>query len=279
MEALRTLVRYGRDHFKEPEDHPVPRLVVLTTMRSTNTALAIANLLADGQIEQAQMLCRPLFEDMAVLHWLLMHDDQSFLIARFFDHQAAILVREHDYYTQEMGLPFSNRPGLNEALARRDELRNTFGRYAQRNWWGIRPDGQPITLPEVIGELEAFEPYATRLNGAEPALRDHYALSNMWANHQLHHSPRGLPFELARDGIRTRDRDEMLSKAAANAYWTFSQTLHIQLEHAAPEVIEEYWLMMRDTWSEVFAGEMTVETATEMLTVLRQQHQRERVDP
>jgi len=278
VEALRVLVKYGRDRFKPPEEHFVPRLVMLTAMRSNNTTLAIGNLLADNQIEQAQMLCRPLFEDMAVLHWFLMHDDNTFLIERFFDHEAAILVREHDYYTKAIGLPFDDRPGLAEALARRDELRSTFGDYAQRSWWAIRPNGKKITLPGVISELEAFEPYATRLYGSEPALRNHYELSNMWANHQLHHTPRGLPFEVDRDGVRPRFRDQMLAKAAANAFWTFSQTLHVQLEYTAPEAIEPFWLLVRDTWSNVFAGGMTIEDANAALGVLRAQQQQERQD-
>jgi len=44
------------------------RLLMLTTMRSSNTALAIDNLLELESTEQAQMLCRSLFEDMAVVH-------------------------------------------------------------------------------------------------------------------------------------------------------------------------------------------------------------------
>src|SRR4051812_3727810 len=104
------------------------------------------------------MLSRSLFEDMVVAHWFVMHENHSLLVQRFFDYQDAALVREHDYVTRDMKLPFPSRPRLAEALEQRERFRQDFGAHAERAWWMARADGSRITLAAVIGELEKHAP-------------------------------------------------------------------------------------------------------------------------
>ncbi|MEA2180926.1 MAG: hypothetical protein QOF69_111 [Solirubrobacteraceae bacterium] len=138
-DAILTLVRFMRERHDRDQlrdETPADRLLMLTTQRSTNTASAVANLLSLDAIEQAQMLCRSLFEDMAVMHWLVMQDDADFLIDRFFDSQDAIALYEHEVATREMGFPRELPSWIGDAESRRDELRLTFGIFAQHPWWG-----------------------------------------------------------------------------------------------------------------------------------------------
>jgi hypothetical protein len=58
--------------------------------------------------------------------------------------------------------PISTLDERLQTVALLDELRATFGDYAQRNWWGVKPDGRSIGLDGV--ELEGFEPYTPRLS-------------------------------------------------------------------------------------------------------------------
>jgi hypothetical protein len=112
VDALLTLVSFTRDRTDAMRNESAAeRLLMLTTMRSNNTALAIVNLLDLVSTEQAQMLCRSLFEDMAVVHWLVMQEDPAFLVERFFDSQDAIALAEHDFVTNEMRLPHELRHG------------------------------------------------------------------------------------------------------------------------------------------------------------------------
>lgn len=273
ISGLRRLVAFDRAHTGTyPRDTNLQRLVALTAQRSNNTALAVANLLADNQIEQAQMLCRPLFEDMAVVHWLVMQDDPAFLIERFFDHQDAMMLQDHDHFTKSMGLPYGDQPGLERALANRADLVKTFGDYAQRSWWAVRPDGTQLTLAGLVEELQTHQAYVPRLHGGdEPILRDTYALANRWANQQLHHTGRGFVFVMQRDGAGQRDRDILLRVTAMNAYWTFGQTLFLQLEQWSPDpsLLPEYQKLFHDTMSECFHGGMSLDDARAALADAR----------
>ena len=117
-EALQALVQFVQEHHAQyVDDDALDLLLMFTTMRSCNTSLAISNLLVSDCVEQAQMLCRALFEDMVALHWLVMQEDPSFLLERFYGQQEAIVLRQYDYATETMGLPYSH-PEVEVALQR-----------------------------------------------------------------------------------------------------------------------------------------------------------------
>jgi hypothetical protein len=236
VEALLALVSFTRDRSDAMRDElAAERLLMLTTMRSNNTALAIVNLLELDSTEQAQMLCRSLFEDMAVVHWLVMQEDSDFLVERFFDSQDAIAIAEHDFVTTEMRLPHDLPPWLGEIQLRRDELRKAFGTSAQHPWWGCDRDGRRRSLADVVHAINEHPEFAPRLSGGrEPALRNAYSLANKWANQQLHHTPEALPFGLTREGgVVTRDREARRRSTAFTAFWIFGQTIYVQYWYGA----------------------------------------------
>lgn len=260
VKALTALVNFVKEHLGAFHyDDAGDWLLGLTTMRSLNTTLAISNLLVWNGLEQAEMLCRPLFEDTVAMHWLVMQPDATFLIERFFDQRDAHDVREHDFVTTELGLPFPETPELANALARRAELREKFGRHAERPWWAARPDGSRITMAEVISEVESFEPYQPRLN----ILREHYALANRWAELQLHHTFAGLPAELTREGVSNYERDPLITTVAHSAYYSFGQTIHLQLTYGAgePDLLAEFHTMYMDIYGKRFVFDPQIRAA------------------
>jgi len=201
-----------------------------------------------------------------------MQADPTFLIERFFDHQDAMMVRDHDYFTGNMRLPYDDRPGLEQAIARRDELVSTFGRHAERSWWAARADGTSIKMSGVVAELENHPEYAPRLHGGdEPVLRDTYSLATMWANQQLHHTGRGLVFAMERDGVSPRSRERLHALTAVNAYWTYGQTLYLQLEQGSSDaaLLPEYQRLFHDTMSAAFVGGMSLDEARAELAEAR----------
>jgi hypothetical protein len=275
-EALQALVLFVREHQAQYiDDEPLDLLLMFTTMRSRNTALAVANLLVTDCIEQAQMLCRALFEDMVAAHWLMMQDDPDYLLERFYSQQEAIILREYDHATGTMRLPYPH-PEIDRALQRRDEFITKFGRYAERAWWEARPDGSRITMAQVVGELRTFENYAPRFHGGdEPALQNAYGLANMWANQQLHHTPYGLPFALTRAGVKTRDRLLARRLAAHTAFWTFGQTIYLQLQCGTRDeaLATQFDTLFSEMLREHFAEGMSREEVRERLAQARRRSQ------
>jgi hypothetical protein len=271
-EALQALVNFVREHGPAYIDEdPLDLLLMFTTMRSCNTALAISNLLVTDSIEQAQMLCRALFEDMVAAHWLVMQEDPRYLLGRFYGQQEAIILREHEHVTGTMGLPYLH-PELEHALERREALKAGFGRYAERAWWEARPDGSRINMAGVVGQLRTFDGYAPRFHGGdEPALQNTYALANMWANQQLHHTPYGLPFALTRTGARSRDRLLARRVTAHTAYWTFGQTIYLQLHVGTRDesLAAQFDTLFSETLRDCFAEGMSRQETRERLADLR----------
>jgi len=275
--ALRFLTDYLEEHLPFPEaEDPYQRLQALTAMRARNTVVAVGNGLAGDSTAQASMLCRSLFEDMIVGHWLAVQDDPSFLVARFFDHQDAMAVYEHDYVTQTMGLPYLGTP-IPEALERRDELVRSFGRHAEKSWWGVRPDGKSITIEGIVTVLEDSGSFVPRLSGGhEPVLRNTFSLANKWANQHLHHTGVSLPFELMPDGtMRRRDRDHLRHLTAFSAYWIFGQVIYLQLElQGAAATAQDFDPRFRGTLADTFGDGETEEEATAALAQARRDRER-----
>jgi hypothetical protein len=124
---------------------------------------------------------------------------------------------------------YADDPRVQDLVSRREELKSV-GPPKDPHWWGAGPDGKRISMRDVVRALQTHEHYKPRLHGGdEPALRDTYALANKWANEELHHSPRGLPMWLLRDGLGDKPAREHVVQTASTVYWIFGQTATLQL--------------------------------------------------
>jgi Family of unknown function (DUF5677) len=143
-------------------DTHMEQILVGTAARAKETFRSMCALAGEHQTVQAAMLCRSIFEDMVVAHWLVLHeDDPEFLTRRYIDHLDAIRLNEART-TERHGY---SAPDVSDLAGREEELIRDFGASAQRQWWAVRRDGRPINMPAVIDVLEESDRFDSRLKG------------------------------------------------------------------------------------------------------------------
>lgn len=210
-------------------DTHMEQIVAGTVARAKETFRAMCFLAEQHQTVQAAMLCRSIFEDMVVAHWLVLHeDDPEFLTSRYIDHLDAIRLNEATT-TEAHGWPAAD---VSDLCGRESELRSTFGDHAQRSWWAIQRDGKPIKLPEVIARLEESPRFHLRLKGEKPVLREMFEKAQKWNNQLLHHTPAGMPVRLNRENpLRpVAAPTPAVPTAVFPAYWSYGQLVFLVLD-------------------------------------------------
>jgi hypothetical protein len=124
---------------------PTEVIVLQTLARSRGTYETIIDLVSSDRTLQAAMLGRSLFEDMAVMHWIVLHeDDPDWLLRRFKDHADAMRLVDAETRSR---LGREAVDDVSDLVGREDELRKAFGRYAERDWWGKHRNGRDLTMP------------------------------------------------------------------------------------------------------------------------------------
>lgn len=225
-------------------DTYLAQIVIATTARATDTFASITRLVADVSPVQGTMLCRSLFEDMVVVHWLVLHDeDPDFLIRRYLDHLDAMRLNEATL-RELHGRPV-DPSDVADLAGREQELRDEFGKYAQANWWGVRRDGSKIGLPGLVDELEGAERFDPRFRGEKPVLREMFDKAQKWNNQLLHHTPAGVPIRLNRDDERRPTQVPLPNPITVlgQAYWVYGQLGCLVLVDVAPS---EDWRAFSD---------------------------------
>ncbi len=216
--------------------------------RSKRTFEAISHLLGNEFDTQAAMLCRPLFEDMLVAHWLdYNRHDSEWLVERFFRHRDAIaldqleIFERHGWTTGPVVVP--NPDGLRR---QQNELVGEFKARARRDWWDPGSEGRgrgaPIGIEGVAGILEdvaaRHERFQPRFAGGdEPLLRPMETIIVKWFSRQLHHTAIGLPFQPHATGPIELAADQSSAwRVLFTSYWTYGQQGYLILEHLGQEV-------------------------------------------
>ena len=176
------------------------------------------------------MLTRPLFEDMVVMHWLILHEeDPDLLVKRFHDQLDAIRLLEADIYKR---FKWSPEPDVADIRTRQRELQQEFGPWVTRDWWGIRADGRRIDLPQIVNELSKVQRFHPRFAGEQPVLRMHYELATKFAAQCLHRTGVGFPVRLDKEDPRAVHAVPSPSpfRVLSTAYWTFGQLVYLTLD-------------------------------------------------
>lgn len=108
-------------------------LLLAIFARSTLTYRAIIQLCRGGYGEQADMLNRSLFEDMAAAHWVSLHRDEA--IERLERHHQHSRVLWNRVIERRPGLGDPVDLGLDEETV--DALDQLFGKHGTRAWMGL----------------------------------------------------------------------------------------------------------------------------------------------
>jgi hypothetical protein len=168
---------------------PLEELVLRTLARGRGTFETIVELADSNRTLQAAMLGRSLFEDMVVVHWLVLHRDApDWLIQRFNAHADA--MRLHDA-TVRGQMRRGSIDDVADLRGHEEELRREFGLYAERDWWGKTRDGQRISMPQLVVRLASERRFHPRLRGEQPILEQYYALQQKAWTQALHHTAVG----------------------------------------------------------------------------------------
>jgi hypothetical protein len=213
---------------------PLEDLVMRTVARARGTYETIVELTSTDRSLQAAMLGRSLFEDMAVAHWLVLHrEDPDWLVKQFVDHSSA--MRLHSATTTIPGNWERPDIDISDLVGREGELRSRFGRYAERDWWGLDRDGTKITMPGLVTRLAAAKQFHPRLRGEEPILEQYYAFLQKTWTQALHHTAAGMQIRFGEPGEFPQAVAESTPFTILYGnYWVFGQLIFVALELAAP---------------------------------------------
>jgi Family of unknown function (DUF5677) len=212
-------------------------LIFATVARSGRTFDGICKLLRAGLAVQAAMLCRALFEDMIVGHWLLYnHADHDWLVDKFLRQREAIALHKERVRNatggSAIGAPLAVAEDVRE---REDELCAEFGTEAQKDWWDPgrkgRGQGRPVGIRKLVNILEdaaaerkMFHPRFA--GGEKPLLRMFDRVTYKWLNQCIHHTTVGLPFTPTVKGEVEKSPDPMLI-VSWHASWLFTQQVYL----------------------------------------------------
>lgn len=210
-------------------DTHLEQILGATAARAKETFRSMCLLAGEHSTVQAAMLCRSIFEDMVVMHWLVHHeDDAEFLTTRFMDSFDAMRLNEARTAKRHGQVP----PDVSDLAAREQQLLTDFGANAQRQWWAVKRDGTPIKMPEVITELENAKRFQPRLKGEKPILREMFEKAQKWNTQLLHHTPAGTPIRLNRENpLRPLEASTpAVPMAIFPAYWSYGQIVFLVLD-------------------------------------------------
>ncbi|HTU85041.1 MAG TPA: DUF5677 domain-containing protein [Solirubrobacteraceae bacterium] len=226
-----------------------------TMRRSTATTDGIARLLQADLGSQAAMLCRSLSEDVVVLHWLVLHeDDPAWLVDRFFDHEAALAASrhrrggEHAWPGPEAGRPPSELAELVDRI-RKPSREGGYGERATTDWWAFDAHGAALDYVDVVKRLNLAERYANRFRDANPDLLAHHRIAERWANMHLHHTSSGLnpvPRGEGLPGPESYPPEYVSHHAAQLAYWAYVCQVALTIEFRSLPLIAEYEQLLQD---------------------------------
>lgn len=206
-------------------------LIVALFTRSYSTFSAAFELARLGFGGQAAMLNRSPFEDMIDAHWIAAEPER-----------AEALIREHHAHgVMLLADAVAKYPSFYERLEvpefdpdERKRLDKVFGRYGTRSW-------TTLNLHERIDRIEPF--WEGKEDDLE-ALRFYRDIPQRENNQTLHVSAQGLA-----STVRGRDETglvfamgpglEMVDRALFGAFWIFSQTIGLTLDHFAFDVDAE----------------------------------------
>jgi hypothetical protein len=159
-------------------------LIFAIFARATLTYRAVLHLCRAGYTEQADMLSRSLFEDMAYAHWISLDEHQEEavdLLGKHTEYSALLAkdaIEKHKDWLSEVGA----LRDVNDLEEKRAEYAKLFGRYGERSW-------TTKDIYSIVGEIETLWPNEET---AKRELHGFYSLGHRINNQKLHNTSLSL---------------------------------------------------------------------------------------
>jgi hypothetical protein len=163
-------------------------IISVTAGRTEQTFAAVLNLAANDFSQQGAMLMRSMFEDVAVVHWLLLHEDEESHYVGCFERHRNAMRLALDRAAEQYDGP---REDVSDIKPDEADLISEFGKYAQRSWWEANAQGERVKLPQLVEQIGSARRFWGRTYGETPVFAQHYDVVNKWANQFLHHTALG----------------------------------------------------------------------------------------
>lgn len=141
--ACRDLLALAWERKPSRSREPFHYLLLAIFARSTLTFRAVMQLCRGGYGEQADMLNRSLFEDMAAAHWVSLHGEEA--VERIEQHHQHSRVMWNRVLERRPGLGEPVDLGLDEETI--EELNRLFGPHGSRPWLGLN-------MWDLVSEIE-----------------------------------------------------------------------------------------------------------------------------
>lgn len=254
IDELRRLLEFGITTTADGKT-PFEQIVCATMCRSTATTDGIARLLEADLGSQAAMLCRSVSQDVVVLHWLVLHeDDPTWLVDRFFDHEAALAASrhrrggEHAWPGPEVGRPPLELAEMVDQI-RKPSREGGYGEHATTDWWAFDAHGTALDYIDVVKRLNRAERYSKRFRDGDPDLLAHHRIAERWANMHLHHTSSGLnpvPRGEGLPGPESYPPEYVSHHAVHLAYWAYVCQVAVTIEFRALPLIAKYERLLND---------------------------------
>jgi uncharacterized protein DUF5677 len=199
-------------------------LLLAIFARSTLTYRAIMHLCRGGYGEQADMLNRSLFEDMAAAHWVSMHREEAVERIEQHHHHSRVIW---DRVLERRGLEGRVDLGLEEETI--DELDKLFGKHGNLPWLGLGM-WDLVTGIEGLWEKKDREQLWLFYELAHRANNQKLHLSSFAINRIVNarEDDDGITFEY--DVRPSIDADSPVRGALFGAWWIYAQLVGLLLD-------------------------------------------------
>ena len=208
--------------------------------RATLTYRGILHLCRGGYTEQADMLTRSLFEDMAIALWVSLPEHQDEVAELLQKHNdfgrllAADSLEKHADWLGPVPFDVDDIEALEE---QRGEFEKLFGRYGDKSW-------VTRSLWEVLREVEHLWEDETR---RKQELWGYYALGHRINNLKLHSSSLSLNHaakkssveegnEVIRLGASPNDEESAMIRSLYGAFFTYGRIARLIIEETGDDV-------------------------------------------
>src|SRR5581483_1588389 len=187
FEAARNLQAEAWKH--RPRDRatdgkPYRSIIFAIFARATLTYRAVLHLCRGGYTEQADMLTRSLFEDMAIAYWVSLpeHQDEALdLLQKHNDFGRLLAADSLEKHEDWLGETFEAED-IEQLEQNRSDYEGLFGKYGEKSWVGTG-------LHAVLKEIEQLWEDETR---RKQELWGYYALGHRINNQKVHNSALSL---------------------------------------------------------------------------------------